>query len=235
MTPEQLVLGMIRYVVFLFSTTCHEAAHALAAKIGGDETASLGGQVTLNPVPHIRREPFGMVVVPIAGLLLGGMLMGWASAPYDPDWQRRHPRRAGWMSLAGPAANFTLMLLAAGLIHLGIALGVFQPPQSINFSNFVDAAQPGAWEGVARVVSVFFGLNMLLGTFNLLPIPPLDGYSALALIVPEETAHKLEEWRHSIGQYAFLALLVGWKLFDYLFDPIFSLAIRLLYPGLRYG
>jgi Zn-dependent protease len=235
MTPEFLVVALIRYIVFLFSTTCHEAAHALAAKLGGDLTAYEGGQVTLNPVPHIRREPFGMVVVPLAGLLLGGMMMGWASAPYDPDWQRRYPKRAGWMALAGPAANFSLMLLAAGLIHLGIAVGVFQAPQSINFSTFVDAAQPGPWEGVAKLVSIVFGLNMLLGTFNLLPIPPLDGYSALALFMSDEGAHKLEEWRHTLGQYTFIGLLVGWKLFDYLFDPIFNLAIRLLYPSLSYS
>src|SRR5580693_6508934 len=173
MTPELLVVAMIRYLVFLFSTTCHEAAHALAAKFGGDLTAFEGGQVTLNPVPHIKREPFGMVVVPLLGLLLGGMMMGWASAPYDPAWQRRYPKRAGWMSLAGPAANFSLMLLAAGLIHLGIAMGVFQAPHSIDFSTFVEATQPGVWEGLAKLVSIFFSLNMLLGTFNLLPVPPL--------------------------------------------------------------
>ena len=62
MNPELLVFGLVQYVVFLLSTTCHEAAHALAAKMGGDMTAFEGGQVTLNPLPHVRREPFGMVV-----------------------------------------------------------------------------------------------------------------------------------------------------------------------------
>jgi hypothetical protein len=65
MTPQFLILGVIWYIVFLFSTTCHEGAHALIARIGGDPTAFHGGQVTLNPWPHIRREPFGLVVVPI--------------------------------------------------------------------------------------------------------------------------------------------------------------------------
>src|SRR5207302_618671 len=92
-TPELLALGFILYVVFLFSTTCHEAAHALAAKIGGDQTAFLGGQVTLNPVPHIQREPWGMVIIPILMLVMTGSLIGWASAPYDPNWARRHPHR----------------------------------------------------------------------------------------------------------------------------------------------
>ena len=65
LTPEFLTLGLIWYIVFLFSTTCHEASHALVAKLGGDPTAFHGGQVTLNPVPHVQREPFGMVVVPL--------------------------------------------------------------------------------------------------------------------------------------------------------------------------
>src|SRR5204862_4039055 len=94
--PELIALGFIWYVVFLFSTTCHEASHALAAKIGGDDTAARGGQVSLNPVPHIQREIFGMVVVPILALFLGGAMIGWASAPFDPDWQRRYPKRAAW-------------------------------------------------------------------------------------------------------------------------------------------
>jgi Zn-dependent protease len=56
-SPQLLAFGFVWYVAFLFSTTCHEAAHAFVAKLGGDDTAALGGQVTLNPVPHIQREP----------------------------------------------------------------------------------------------------------------------------------------------------------------------------------
>src|SRR5271169_1105799 len=115
-TPDVLVSAFITYIVFLFSTTCHEAAHALVAKRGGDSTAALGGQVTLNPIPHIRREPFGMVLVPILSYATSGWMMGWASAPYDPNWQQKHPRRAAWMSLAGPAANFALALIAGIIV-----------------------------------------------------------------------------------------------------------------------
>src|SRR5260370_41904738 len=117
--PELIALGFSWYVAFLFSTTCHEAAHALAAKIGGDDTAFAGGQVSLNPVPHIQREPWGMVVIPILSLIMTGNLFGWASAPYDPLWERRHPRRAAWMALAGPATNDTLVLIAAMTGGLG--------------------------------------------------------------------------------------------------------------------
>ena len=88
LTPEILVYGFISYIVFLFSTTCHEAAHALVAKLGGDSTAALSGQMTLNPVPHIRREPWGMVVIPILAFLFTRGMIGWASAPFDPLWER---------------------------------------------------------------------------------------------------------------------------------------------------
>src|SRR6267154_6190046 len=111
-TPD-LALGVIWYIVFLFSTTCHEASHSLAAKLGGDLTAFAGGQVSLNPVPHIRREPFGMVVMPLLGIFTGSGLIGWASAPYDPLWSQKHPKRSAWMSLAGPAANFAIAIVAA--------------------------------------------------------------------------------------------------------------------------
>src|SRR5258708_29653908 len=108
--PELIALGFIWYVAFLFSTTCHEAAHALAAKIGGDETAFPGGQGSLNPGPHIQREPWGMVVFPILSLILTGNLFGWGSAPYDPLWGRRPPPPAPWRAPPGPAPNYTLML-----------------------------------------------------------------------------------------------------------------------------
>src|ERR1700741_5100996 len=96
-SPELLALGFTWYVAFLFSTTCHEAAHALAAKIGGDDTASVGGQVSLNPVPHIQREPWGMVVFPILSLILTHNLFGWASAPYDSILELGDPRPGGWV------------------------------------------------------------------------------------------------------------------------------------------
>lgn len=235
MNPEILALGAIRYVVFLFSTTCHEAAHSLAAKLGGDETASRGGQVSLNPLPHIQREPFGMVIVPLLALFLGGAMLGWASAPYDPLWQRRYPRRAAWMSLAGPAANFALVLLAALIIRAGIAFGAFHPPNFINFYTIVEAVHPGYVEGLAKLISTLFSLNLMLGTFNLLPIPPLDGFSVLGLFTTESMARRLEDLRGTIGAFSLLALMFGWKMFEYLYSPIFHGAITMLYPGLYYG
>lgn len=84
MAADQIVLGFTWFVVFLFSTTLHEAGHAFAAYRLGDSTAYEGGQVTLNPWPHIRREPVGMILVPLITFATRGWMIGWASAPYDP-------------------------------------------------------------------------------------------------------------------------------------------------------
>ncbi len=234
LTPELLAIGFIRYVVFLFSTTCHEASHALAAKLGGDPTAFHSGQVSLNPVPHIRREPFGMVVVPLLALLTGGAMIGWASAPYDPLWQHRHPRRAAWMSLAGPGANFALVLVAAILIHAGIFAGIFQAPEQLNSLTLVESTRPGLMDMAARFVSILFSLNLLLGTFNLLPVPPLDGFSAVALLMPASAAARWDQFAHAIRSYSFIALLLCWQLFEKIYWPVFGFGVRLLYPHSMY-
>jgi Zn-dependent protease len=234
LTPDTLTLGLIWFVVFLFSTTCHEGAHALVAKLGGDPTAS--GQVTLNPIPHIQREKFGMVVMPILSFLLGGYMMGWASAPYDPVWAYRHPHRAARMALAGPAANFTLMALAALAIRAGVAAGMFVPPSTVSFARVTEAVDPaGVGSLLATVVSVLFMLNLILGTFNLLPIPPLDGNVGITALMSEERARRfLEVFR--TPNFAFLGLFLAWAVFGRVFSHVFTYALNLLYyPLVRYG
>jgi Zn-dependent protease len=205
LTPETIVLAFISYVVFLFSTTCHEAAHALAAKIQGDETAAMGGQVTLNPLPHIRREPYGMVVIPILSLLVAGRLFGWASAPFDPEWERRYPRRSAIMALAGPVANFTLMFIAAIGIQAGRYFGIFHNPEWGTF--------------VAQVLFVMFSLNLLLGIFNLVPVRPLDGSSVIMLFMQESTARRYLDWLRE-GNFGLVGLVVVMVSFKYVYAPI---------------
>ncbi|MES2569362.1 MAG: hypothetical protein V4710_04825 [Verrucomicrobiota bacterium] len=97
MSNFDLVDFLMWYLVFVYSTVCHEAAHAWSAWKLGDSTAYDGGQVSLDPTPHVRREPIGMVVVPIISFIAAHWMMGWASAPYSPQWAERHPRRAVWM------------------------------------------------------------------------------------------------------------------------------------------
>ncbi len=218
-TPQFLLYGFIWYVAFLFSTTCHEAAHALVAKRGGDETAAQGGQVSLNPLPHIRRELFGMVLVPILSYFLNGSMIGWASAPFDPLWERRHPRRAGWMALAGPAANFTLMFLAVIGLRVGTSMGwLGWDPETLR-PDFAFVT-----------LIVFFSLNLLLGTFNLLPVPPLDGSTGILIFMSESTAQKYLNWLRG-SSYAMLGLLVALLFFSKVYRYVEVFATNVLLRG----
>ena len=173
-----------------------------------------------------------MVMVPLLALLTGGAMIGWASAPYDPRWQQRFPRRAAWMSLAGPAANFALVLAAGVLIHVGIAAGLLQAPERLSSMNLVEPVHAGLAEVAARFLSVLFSLNLLLGVFNLLPVPPLDGFSAIALLMPASMASRWDRFAHGIRSYGFVLLLVCWKLFDYIYWPVFSTGVHALYPSM---
>jgi Zn-dependent protease len=236
-SPEFLVQGLIWYVVFLFSTTCHEASHSFVGKLGGDLTAFHGGQVTLNPLPHMRREPFGMLLVPILSYVLAGWMIGWASAPYDPYWQARYPRRAAWMSLAGPGANFVLMTLAAIGIRLGILAGMFQQPSRVSLTHITEAVNPetaGAFLTFAAMfVSILFFQNLLLGTFNLLPVPPLDGSTGITILMSESAALRFLKFIRD-PNFSMVGIVAAWFLFDKVFDPIFTFALGILYPGTGY-
>ena len=113
----------------------------------------------MTTIPHIRREFWGMVVIPIVAFLFMGQMIGWASAPFDPAWERRFPKRAALMALAGPAANFTLMLI--GAVGLRTLAYLQVPGEGIGF--------------LVATLFAMFNLNLLLGVFNLLPLAPLDG------------------------------------------------------------
>lgn len=230
----QIADAIVYYVVFLFSTTLHEAAHAWAAKLGGDLTAYRSGQVSLDPRPHIKREPFGMVVIPVLSVLLSGWPFGFASAPYDPRWAQTHPKRAALMALAGPAANLLLVVIAGLLLRLGAASGLFHAPESVQFGHLATTEAAGLWPGVAFMLGVLFSLNLLLAAFNLLPLPPLDGSGAMPLLLTDNASRKYQELVWGQPGLAFLGIFLAWQVFDTIFQPIFLGAVNLLYPGVSY-
>ncbi|MGD0613822.1 MAG: site-2 protease family protein [Verrucomicrobiota bacterium] len=232
MTPD-LTDGLKWYLAFVVSTTAHEASHAWSALKLGDDTAHRGGQVTLDPTPHIRRSPIGMVVVPILSFLLGGWMIGWASAPYNPQWAAQYPRRAALMSLAGPASNFLLVVLAAVLIRAGMSGQVLEAPAQIASSQVTMATAPGIYPFFARMLSIFFSLNLLLCIFNLIPLPPLDGSGILLLFLPGDSAAR---WFQAVRTPAFntIGLVVSWRILDAVFPSVQLFAVNLLYPGMEY-
>ena len=223
------------YVVFLFSTTFHEAGHAWAAMRGGDPTAYHGGQVSLDPRPHIQREPFGMVALPLISLVLSGWPFGFTSAPYDPRWAMQYPRRAAWMALAGPGGNLVLVVLAAVVIRFGVTFGVLGAPTAVSFNEVVMASSPGLWRGVAFLVSVVFSLNLLLAIFNMIPVPPLDGSGAVPLLLDARTTARYQQFVWGQPALAWLGIIIAWQLFPSVFQPLWLLAVNLLYPGVAYG
>jgi Zn-dependent protease len=231
---QELALGLLWYVIFIVSLTSHEAAHALAALRLGDPTAHNAGLVTLDPVAHVRRSPFGMVIVPIASFFLGGWMMGWASTPYSPYWARDHRKEAALMALAGPAANLALILVAAILIRGGMLIGWFEAPESVETLEQITAARiPGIANGAAIVVSVLLSLNLILLVFNLLPLPPLDGSEIVTLFLHDSSA---QHYRAIMAQPAtqMVGLIVAWNLVGFLLDPAQLIALNLLYPGAGY-
>ena len=227
--------GLAFYAVFVFSVTVHEAAHAWAAMRGGDLTAYNGGQVSLDPLPHMKREPFGMVVLPILSVVVSGFPIGYASAPFDPSWAARHPRRAAWMALAGPGANLAMTLAAFAAVRIGISMGHFMAPDALGFRQVTAAIGDagGLVPAVAFLLSIFFSMNLLLFVLNMLPVPPLDGSGALPLLLPDRL---VESYRTLFQQpiVAIVGLLLVWNFAGEIFRPCFFFAVQLLYPGIAY-
>jgi len=159
---------VLLFVTLIISLTVHEAAHALFALWGGDRTAYYAGQVTLNPIPHMRREPFGMVALPLLSVYLsnGAMCLGFAHAPIDPIWAYHHPKKAALMSAAGPLANALLAAIAFAVLW------------------FIGHPDSGTTLAVRRIAGTFFLLNVLLAVFNLIPLQPLDGAGVVSGLHP---------------------------------------------------
>lgn len=233
MSESQLLSGLLWFLAFLFSTTIHEAMHALAAYRGGDPTAYHGGQVSLSPMPHIRREPIGMLVVPLITALSQGWAIGWASTPYNPRWAAMYPKRSAVMAAAGPAGNLLLAVAAFVLLKLGLMLGYFSAPSFVNFEQLV-AAAPGAPAMLASILSILLVLNVLLAAFNLVPLPPLDGASVIGLFLSPDNARRLQQLS-STPMFQLAGLLVAWQIFPFIVRPLFSILIRLVHPGLSYS
>jgi Zn-dependent protease len=233
MDPGTLATGFLWFVAFLFSTTVHEAMHALVALRGGDPTAYHGGQVSLSPIPHIKREPIGMLVVPLLTALTQGWAIGWASTPYDTRWAARYPKRSALMAAAGPAGNLLIAVVALLLIRVGLAAGWFVAPDSVNFEHLVAAADNGR-SFAGEILSIFLTLNVLLCAFNLIPLPPLDGSSVIGLFIPASATLKLRELSHT-PMFQLAGLLIAWRIFPAIVGPLFGLILRAVHPALDYS
>ncbi|MDR0514701.1 MAG: site-2 protease family protein [Coriobacteriaceae bacterium] len=158
---------------FVPAIVLHEVMHGFAAFRLGDPTAKSQGRLSLNPLKHV--DPFGTVVLPALLMLMGGPVFGYAKpVPYNPRYFK-DPRKGDLIvGLAGPAANLVLAL-AAALVAWALS------PVSVSLSM----ANEVFYYFYYLFLPLFALINLYLMFFNLLPIPPLDGSSIFAFILPE--------------------------------------------------
>jgi Zn-dependent protease len=160
----------------LIAITVHEFSHAMMANRLGDPTAKRLGRLTLNPVKHL--DPLGTLMLFLVGF-------GWGKpVPINPNYFRMNPRRGMALSaLAGPLSNFTLVALLGILVRVGVV--AWHSPWSWPFVPF--ASWNAGWVA-ADIIGYVILLNLILGVFNLIPIPPLDGFNIAVGILPREQA-----------------------------------------------
>jgi Zn-dependent protease len=219
----QLIIYM---VVLIFAISAHEAAHAWMSNRFGDDTARLLGRITLNPIAHV--DPIGTLLIPIAGFIfahIGGALaviplIGWGKpTPVNPlRWRNKNVANV-MVSAAGIMANLLIAITTFIVFKILMATGTLGLFDNGTLSE--DIATP-------LRMFLFFSLimNVSLAIFNLLPFPPLDGSKILQTFLPAS----MEPILTALERYGFLILMafIYMGLFSRIFEPIFSVIIRLL-------
>ena len=176
-------LIIFQILVLLFSVVIHEVSHGVVADHLGDPTARLQGRLTLNPLKHL--DPFGSVILPLMLVLLNtGVVFGWAKpVPYNPLNLKKPEKGGAMIAAAGPLSNFILAIAFAIIFRVA---GAF-------FPNPV----------LLGLVSQIVLINIVLATFNLVPIPPLDGSRVLFALLPPS----MDNLKYTLERYGFVLVL----------------------------
>lgn len=203
---------IIYIVVIIFSVVIHEVSHGKVADELGDPTARLSGRLTLNPVPHL--DLFGSIILPLFLIFSGtGFFIAWAKPVPIDTYNLKNPRKdSALISIAGPSANLILAIISSILLYL---LKYFD-------LSFLFIIGP--------ILVSIIRVNVVLGVFNLLPIPPLDGFKIVGGILSEEKSH---EW-YSLERYGFIFLLLlifpigGSSMLQNILGPVITFLLSLL-------
>lgn len=191
-------------LVLILSVVVHEVSHGYAAYLQGDHTAYREGRLTLNPLKHL--EWFGSFILPVISHFLGGFIIGWAKpVPYNPYNLRNQRWGEAIVAFAGPLSNIIIAFVFGLLIRFGLPTGLFS-------------------QSFAGILATIVFINLILATFNLIPIPPLDGSKILFSVIPAG----MQNIRTFLEQYGTFALLFFvFFLWKYIL-PIVSLEFRLI-------
>jgi len=209
---------LFRLIVFLFAISIHESAHAWMANRCGDPTARMLGRISLNPIRHI--DPVGTVLLPLIALVTHFPMLGWAKpTPVDP----RNFKNLVWddilTTLAGPASNFivatsaAIVLAAIALIAPGGRPAVGSVLNGLIFSDSLLVP-------VSLFLYELMAINIVLGVFNLIPVPPLDGSHVLRHFLSENLRRAYD----TLGIFGLIALVyLGGGLLRALILPVLDL------------
>ena len=215
---EYMVQLSIMAIPFLTAITFHEAAHGFVAYKLGDPTAKLAGRLTLNPLKHL--DLLGTLALVITRFI------GWAKpVPVNARYFKNPRKGMMWVALAGPGANFLAALLFAGSFRLWVAAqGV---PQSQALAYWFGTLMHPAASLLGSILAFGTLINLGLGFFNLIPIPPLDGSNILAGLLPTRAAMRYM----SLGRYGFvlIILVAAFGLLGDILMPCIDLAARILF------
>lgn len=202
---DTLQFALILIPCLVIAIVFHEVAHGYAAKLLGDNTASDLGRLTLNPIPHV--DPIGTLLVPGALALFGGPVFGWAK-PVPVNARRLRNPRYGMMAVAaaGPGINF--VLAAVGAMVLGLTTQSVMSYGANSFGGLILVDGAGEMQVWSTAVFYFILLNLFLGMFNLLPIPPFDGSHIVGGLLP---ARLRVQWAklQRIGMVLLIALIAA--------------------------
>jgi Zn-dependent protease len=196
---------LVFFGCLFFAIILHEISHGVVALWFGDDTAKRAGRITLNPIPHI--DPFGSILLPALLTISGFGAFGWAKpVPVDPARLRNPRREMLFVGLAGPFSNFALMVLSAVAARAA-------------YGAYTGGADRIADLPLVIQVLLFFALaNLVLGLFNLLPIPPLDGSSLIERVLPDRWLPGWYRFR-PYGIVVLLLLGLSTNVFGRLFGP----------------